>query len=170
MEPSVLRKTAIIEKKAKPNVNQLNQLYLTHRIRDENDYDKIITKKENLWVEYKFRPEKETMLKDKDNRERYEDFVYGYLFYYDMVLRNGSEPHSLCFRWSENYDNVGVFIYPAPKPTRSPFKKVQESIDKFNPQADFQPIKDEDNWLLPPVTSSKDPQPPPAPPPPSAES
>ena len=166
MKPDEVKQTVIIEKARRENANK--PITSTNRVTDPSYVQGSI--KENVpWVVYKFLPEKADDMKHPRNQQSYEDFVFGYLYYYDMVLRNGSEPHQLVFEWGKDGSYVAVIIDPPGRPTKSQYEKIQASINEYNPQEVFQ-IKDSDkNWLAnPPVTSRIDPTPPPPPPPPDS--
>ncbi len=168
MQPDEVKQTVIIEKARRVVSNQ--PVTSTNRVTDPGFYHHNI-KENEPWVVYKFRKDRMGDMKDPKNQQSYEDFVYGYLYYYDMILRNGSEPHQLMFDWSPDGAYVKVIIDPPGKPTKSKYDGIQEDIKKFNPQRIYQ-VKDvKENWLAPlPVSSSIDPQPPPPPPPPDSYS
>jgi hypothetical protein len=158
-------KTKIVEKKGthttRPN---------SHREQNDSKYDKIVfyakDKLNDPWVTYKFNEQGQKNLQDQSQRDSYEDFVYGYLYHYDMVLRNGGEPHSLAFYWEEYSAFVNIYIDPPHKKATSMYSKIQDFYDKdeFNPQLLYKDEKNPLNWLS--VPSSIDPTPPPPPPPP----
>jgi hypothetical protein len=135
-----------------------------YRITNPGDYDNLF-EESNKWVEYKFNHGF-----NSQERRTYEDFVYGYLYYYAVITRNGSKIFKIGFKWQNEKNEVAkkddkatsvcVYLDPPADDAGSPYVN-----EKFDPQVDFK--KDKYGMFLTSI-GSKDPQPPPPPPPPNA--
>lgn len=96
---------------------------------------------------------------DLEERERYEQFVCGYLSYYDDITRGAQIDHTIYFKWEPDGNpprKNRVTIYISPEPTTLPGPPKYPKVKPLNPEQ-----------LLPSYGFVKDPpQPPPPPPPP----
>lgn len=127
--------------------------------------DKAIQDKANynVWVSHKFNKE----LKEKARR-RYEDFVCGYLHYYDTEVRNNWIDHSVYFEWGKDY----VTIYISPPAINENNYKPSPVGARSHPgsngkKSDSSQIY-ENTVGSPPGDAVSDPPPPSGPPPPSS--
>jgi len=143
-------KTIIVEE-IPPSHGKPRTAKNSHRFDDLADY-KAGTDPANLWVKYSIDSTFHNALKNKKNRDSYEDFVYGYLFYYDMVVKEAQVggKHKLYFKWSQKFESVEIFISPAATIT-----VIDEKEDEKM-----------DSTLLNTAQQVIDPKPPPIPPPP----
>jgi hypothetical protein len=95
--------------------------------------------------------------KNQRNKVRYESFVDGYLYFYDIQLRGGTVDHSIYFKWRG--DQVTVFLSPPAVLVSSP---VHYSLDIEPEMATMDP-------LIADAAAASDPPPPPSMPPPPLE-
>jgi hypothetical protein len=97
-------------------------------------------------------------IKNLRNKVRYESFVNGYLYFYDIQVRHGLMDHSVYFKWRQ--DQVTVFLSPPAVLVTSP---VHYSFDINPDMATMDP-------LIVDAATASDPPPPPSMPPPPLES
>ncbi|HEV8284479.1 MAG TPA: hypothetical protein VGQ09_09220 [Chitinophagaceae bacterium] len=112
----------------------------------------------NVWVRRKFKKNLEP-----EARERYENFVSGYLYYYDTEVRNNWIDHTIYFEWEKN--KVTIYISP-PAINKNNYKPfIQESMSSS-------PFLYEESMESPPADdesgATSDPPPPTGPPPPAS--
>lgn len=118
-------------------------------------------KNRHLWAEYFF--DKKDYPLTHGNMSRYELFCSGWLHFYDVIVRGGSQDHEIYFKWNQ-IGKVQVYLYPGPKkvrsrlqPTSSPHMKLTADVGKAGQiptgSSEF-------------VISKDPPEPPPPPPPP----
>jgi len=120
-----------------------------------------ILHKENIWQIYKFdQADWNLLVKDPTN---YQNYVCGYLEYYDTETRNGMSDHGIFFHWGK-WDKhpycCVIFIDPPPMRKLPSFKNDPRADRWGNPY--FGKIEEVD----PPVNRVSDPPKPPPPPPP----
>jgi hypothetical protein len=73
---------------------------------------------------------------DEVGQKAYQDFVSGFLYYYDTELRNGSIDHTVHFKWEQrqtaqgNVNFVTVYLNPPARltPTHPDFKPGQANL------------------------------------------
>ena len=106
---------------------------------------------------------------DLEERERYEQFVCGYLLFYDDITRGAHINHTVYFKWEPDgnpprKNKVTIYISPAPTTLLGPAKYPKVAENPLDPQKQLMP----ENQTNPPAYGfAKDPpQPPPPPPPP----
>jgi len=125
------------------------------------DFLKILKDNKNIWAQYKFEDAvwNSNVLK---NKEKYEDFVAGFLHYYDMEVRNGMIDHAFHCHWGKwlNIENC-VTIFMDPAPTTKIRYNFHEEINKY--AEDYYKKTQE---IAPPSSIPSDPPKPPPPPPP----
>src|SRR5687767_2046540 len=85
---------------------------------DEAKLKKDMEVDKNIWVVHQY---EETI--DEAGQKAYQDFVCGFLHYYDTELRNGSIDHIVHFKWEQrttaqgNVNFVTVYLNPPALPT-----------------------------------------------------
>lgn len=161
MRPPLVTKTIIIEEHIS-NSKKSSSLTETHIFEDKDEYLGVIDDPANLWVLHGIDKEFIEALKKPENRTRYQDFVYGYLYYYDMVLKDKVNPHALYFKWDNiNYNSVEIFISPKPNHVDTSSDSKEDKKQGGGKEGNH------GTKNLAPVPSI-DPKPPPKPPPPEA--
>ena len=106
---------------------------------DETKREKDMEVGKNIWVVHQF----EEFL-DDIGQKAYQDFVCGFLHYYDTELRNGSIDHIVHFKWEQRQTAQGknyvtVYLNPPPRltPAHPKFKPGEP-----NPPGSFGSITD----------------------------
>lgn len=156
-------KTRIIER----DPRRPNRDKETHRFGDREEYDKITGDPRHLWVKHEILETFQHSLRNKQNRDTYEDFVYGFMYHFDHhssperwdVEKNGV--HKIYFRWTKEEKKVKKEA----KYEDEDFTNVDIIIKSVEIYIDPRPIVPFDSTI---VNSAVDPERPPAPPPPPA--
>jgi len=114
--PPGLDKTVIVEKEPSVMHPERRTKKNSHRFDDEADY-LANTVDGNLWAADDVTRDTGKRLNNKNDREHYENFVYGLLYHNDMVDKEGRILHKLYFEWDDRFENVRIYISPAPTQT-----------------------------------------------------
>lgn len=138
--------------------------------KDQDELEDCMKKKENVWMHFELK-----YVMNDEAKERYENFVSGFLHYYDTEIRNGMTDHTFWCDWKKK--KVTVYLDPAPlrhpkerskeQPTlktRGALKKDREKLNKIREDTIFN-----EDWKLPSVDPNEsDPPGSGGPPPPRA--
>jgi len=157
-EPDLNKQTAEINEEIKKCYTVYDDAVLRNKaVHDKANY--------NIWVTHKFNKE----IGDKARR-RYENFVCGYLHYYDTEVRNNWIDHSIYFEWGNDY----VTIYISPPAINASNYKPSPLGTRSHPSSNGNGVKSdssfayEDTLGSPPADAISDPPPPTGPPPPAS--
>ena len=99
---------------------------------DEYALKKDMEIDDNIWVRHQF---KETI--DDAGQNAYEQFVSGFLHYYDTEVRNDSIDHTVHFKWeveTSKHNSVTIFLNPAPLKTPTFVPPSGSATDPPRPQ------------------------------------
>lgn len=122
------------------------------------NHDAGFKEKSKEWVTHDFTGYFESETHYQLFRIKYENFIGGYLCFYDSILRNDSIDHGVRFNWKHVKDDtysVSILLDPPPAPRISPHIPLSNKL-KSHAAA---PLPEDEGFSVDP------PKPPPPPPP-----